>query len=89
MPELLRGIFFALLKQRSETEISPVILLNEMEIFKDHISYLFIWNIENFLFNESVADGFCLRGGIVHQVFLQGHQGVGVAAVLDLPALAQ
>ena len=53
----------------NEVSFHSVVLLNQTEIFEYNISYLFIWNIENFLFNESVADAFCFGGSIVHQVF--------------------
>ena len=88
----LPGASFHIYKYLSsylEPEISAVILLDQAEIFQHHISYLFVRYIEDFLFDQAVADGLCLGRSVIHQIFFQGHQCVGMAAVLDLAALAQ
>ena len=73
----------------SEPEVSPVILLNQSEVFKHDLSCFFIRNIQDFLFNQPVSDCCRFRRGIVCQIFFQCHQGIWVAAVLDLSTFTQ
>ena len=80
---------FSRLSSVSEPEVSPVILLDQSEVFKHDLSCFFIRNIQDFLFNKVVSDCCRFRRGIVCQIFFQRHQGIGVAAVLDLPTFTQ
>ena len=52
-----------------ESEISPVILLDQSEVFQYHCPCLFVWHIEHFFFDQLIADGFRLRGSVIHQIF--------------------
>ena len=73
----------------SEPEITPVVLFDQAQILEHYISYFFIWHIENFSVDQFISNGSGFRRSIVHQIFFERHQCVGVAAVLDLSALAQ
>ena len=50
---------------------------------------LFLRDILEFCLDQRLADFLRLLRGIVHQIFLQSHQRIRMAAVLNLPTLAQ
>ena len=69
--------------------VSYTHLFDQLQIFQHHRACFLIGDIEDFLFNERVADCLCFWRSVVHEIFFQRHQCVRVAAVLDLSAFTQ
>ena len=43
------------LRRRSESEISPVVLLDQTEVFKHDLSHLLAWHVEHFFFDQLIT----------------------------------
>ena len=88
MPDttILHSSFYTL---HSEPEISPVGVFDGFDVFFRDLTDLLVGDLFQLILNHLEAQFLGLRGGIVHQIFRQSHQGVGMAAIEDLAGFAQ
>ena len=71
-----------------ESEV-PLSACNFHKALFHDFPYFFIWNILKLGLDHGVAKGAGFVGGVILQVFFQGHQGVWQTAVLDLAGLTK
>ena len=74
--------------KKSESEVS-LSILDRNESVAQNGACLLVGNIRNVLLNEDLTRSACLGRCIVNEVFLECHERIGQAAVLDLLSFAE